>query len=68
MQTSLLTLDGLRHLVLPALNLAIPNLALIIRLVAAGTTETMTQDYVKYARARACAAAASSAGTCCATS
>ncbi|BBK32082.1 peptide/nickel transport system permease protein [Stella humosa] len=51
-QTSLLTLDGLRHLVLPALNLAIPNLALIIRLVAAGTTETMTQDYVKYARAK----------------
>ncbi|WP_100962459.1 ABC transporter permease [Bosea sp. FBZP-16] len=51
-QTSLLTLDGLRHIALPALNLAIPNLALIIRLVAAGTTETMTQDYVKYARAK----------------
>jgi peptide/nickel transport system permease protein len=51
-QTSLLTLDGLHHIALPALNLAIPNLALIIRLVAAGTTETMTQDYVKYARAK----------------
>ncbi|SFB86203.1 peptide/nickel transport system permease protein [Bosea sp. CRIB-10] len=51
-QTSLLTLDGLQHIALPALNLAIPNLALIIRLVAAGTTETMTQDYVKYARAK----------------
>ena len=51
-QTSLLTLDGLQHIALPALNLAIPNLALIIRLVAAGTTETMTQDYVKYPRAK----------------
>lgn len=50
--TSLLTLDGLQHIALPALNLAIPNLALIIRLVAAGTTETMTLDYVKYARAK----------------
>ena len=50
--TSLLTLDGLRHLVLPALNLAIPNMALMIRLVAAGTAEAMTQDYVKYARAK----------------
>ncbi|WID95017.1 ABC transporter permease [Bosea vestrisii] len=51
-QTSLLTLDGLHHIALPALNLAIPNLALIVRLVAAGTAETMTQDYVKYARAK----------------
>ncbi|TAJ26854.1 ABC transporter permease [Bosea sp. (in: a-proteobacteria)] len=51
-KTSLLTLDGLKHLALPAINLAIPQMALMIRLVAAGTTETMTQDYVKYARAK----------------
>jgi len=51
-ETSLFTLDGLRHLILPALNLAIPNAALLIRLVATGTTETMTQEYVKYARAK----------------
>ncbi len=44
-KTSLLTLDGLKHLALPAINLAIPQMALMIRLVAAGTTETMTQDY-----------------------
>lgn len=50
--TSLLTVDGLRHLILPALNLAIPNMALMIRLVAAGTTEAQAQDYVKYARAK----------------
>jgi peptide/nickel transport system permease protein len=51
-KTSLLTVDGLRHLILPALNLAIPNLALMVRLVAAGTVEAKGQDYVKYARAK----------------
>jgi peptide/nickel transport system permease protein len=51
-ETSLFTLDGLRHLILPALNLAIPNAALLIRVTAAGATETMTQEYVKYARAK----------------
>ena len=51
-KTSLLTLDGLRHLALPAFNLAIPNMALMIRLVAAGTAEANAQDYVKYARAK----------------
>jgi peptide/nickel transport system permease protein len=52
MRTSLFTLDGLRHLVLPALNLASPNLALMVRLVAAGTAEANAQDYVTYARAK----------------
>ena len=51
-RTSLLTWDGLTHLALPAINLAIPNMALMVRLVAAGTSEAMTQDYVKYARAK----------------
>ncbi|MFD1624842.1 ABC transporter permease [Azospirillum griseum] len=51
-RTSLFTADGLRHLVLPALNLAIPNVALVIRLVATGTTDLMTQEFVKYARAK----------------
>jgi peptide/nickel transport system permease protein len=51
-KSSLFTADGLRHLILPALNLAIPNMALMIRLVAAGATEAKAQDYVKYARAK----------------
>lgn len=51
-RTSLLTWDGLTHLALPAINLAIPNMALMVRLAAAGTSEAMTQDYVKYARAK----------------
>jgi peptide/nickel transport system permease protein len=51
-QTSLLTANGLKHLILPALNLSIPNMALLIRVVAAGANEAMGQDYVKYARAK----------------
>lgn len=49
---SFLTLDGLRHLILPATNLALFQLALLIRLVRAGTQEAMLQDYVRYARAK----------------
>ena len=49
---SFLTLDGLQHLILPALNLAIFKIALVIRLSRAGTSEVSLQDYVKYARAR----------------
>ncbi len=49
---SFLTLDGLRHLMLPALNLALFKLSLTIRLSRAGTREAMLQDYVKFARAK----------------
>lgn len=49
---SFLTWDGLRHLILPATNLALFQLALLIRLVRAGTQEAMLQDYVRYARAK----------------
>ena len=52
MQFSFLTLDGLRHLVLPAFNLSLFNIALVIRLTHAGTQEAMLQDYVKFARAK----------------
>ncbi len=49
---SFLTLDGLRHLILPAVNLAIFKTALVIRLSRAGTREVMLQDYVRFARAK----------------
>jgi len=49
---SFLSWAGLRHLVLPATNLALFNLALVIRLTRSGTREAMLQDYVKYARAK----------------
>lgn len=52
MQVSFLTADGLAHLLMPALNLALLKLALVIRLARAGTREAALQDYVKFARAK----------------
>jgi peptide/nickel transport system permease protein len=52
MRWSFLTVDGLRHLVMPALNLALFKISLVIRLTRAGVRETMLMDYVKFARAK----------------
>ena len=49
---SFLTLDGLSHLFMPALNLALFKLSLLIRLTRAGAREAVLQDYVKFARAK----------------
>jgi len=49
---SFLTLDGLKHLAMPATNLALFNVALLIRLTRAGAQEALLQDYVKFARAK----------------
>jgi len=49
---SFLTLDGLWHLILPAINLALFKMSLIIRLTRAGVREVLLQDYVKFARAK----------------
>jgi peptide/nickel transport system permease protein len=49
---SFLTLDGWKHMLLPALNLALYKLSLIIRLTRSGTQEALLQDYVKFARAK----------------
>jgi peptide/nickel transport system permease protein len=51
MQWSFLTASGLKHLLLPAVNLSLFKLALMIRLARAGTRETMLSDTVKFARA-----------------
>ena len=50
--TGLLTLDGWKHLVLPAITLSVFQLALILRLVRAEMLEVLRTDYVKFARAR----------------
>ena len=50
--SSLFTLDGLRHVLLPALNLALLKISLVIRLTRAGTREAIHQDYIKFARAK----------------
>ena len=49
---SFLSADGLAHLALPAANLALFKLSLVIRLTRAGTREALVQDYVKFARAK----------------
>jgi len=52
MQWSFLTWDGLRHMAMPALNLSLFKISLVIRLTRAGVRETMLMDYVKFARAK----------------
>jgi peptide/nickel transport system permease protein len=50
--SSAFTLEGLRHLLLPALNLALLKISLVIRLTRAGAREALQQDYIKFARAK----------------
>ena len=49
---SLTSAEGWRHLLLPAANLALFKLSLIVRLTRSGTREALTQDYVRFARAK----------------
>ena len=49
---SFTSINGLKHLAMPATNLALFNLALLIRLTRAGAHEALLQDYVKFARAK----------------
>jgi len=49
---SFLTWDGLRHMAMPTLNLALGNIALTLRLTRAGVRENLPMDYVKFARAK----------------
>jgi peptide/nickel transport system permease protein len=51
-QVSFLSRNGLEHLLLPALNLALFKISLVIRLARAGTREVALQDYIKFARAK----------------
>ena len=48
---SFFTANGLKHMLLPSVNLALFKLALMIRLARAGTREVMLTDMVRFARA-----------------
>lgn len=50
--SGLLTLDGLKHLILPAITLCLFQLTLILRLVRSEMLEVLRADYIKFARAR----------------
>ncbi len=52
MQVSFFSVEGWSHLILPAINLALFKLSMVIRLARAGTREVMQQDYIKFARAK----------------
>ena len=50
--TGLLTIDGLKHLVLPVLTLGLFQTALVVRLVRGEMLEVLRRDFVKFAKAR----------------
>ena len=47
-----LTWDGFRHIILPAVTLALGTLAMLIRLIRAQIMEVMRQDFIRFARAK----------------
>lgn len=51
-RTGLLTLDGWKHLIMPAVTLAAFQLAVLLRLTRAGMREVLTEDYIKTAWAK----------------
>ena len=51
-QSSLFTVNGLSHVFLPALNLALFKMSSVIRLTRAGTREIILQDYITFARSK----------------
>jgi peptide/nickel transport system permease protein len=50
--TGMATVDGWKHLILPAITLAVFQLTLIMRLVRSEMLEVLRADYIKFARAR----------------
>ena len=52
MPISVFSWDGFSHVLMPAVNLALFKLSMVIRLARAGTREVMHQDYIKFARAK----------------
>ena len=52
LQLSIFNLEGLRYALLPAINLALFKLSLIIRLTRAQVREQSLLDYIKFARAK----------------
>ena len=51
-RTGFLTVSGIKHLILPALTLAMYQLAVLLRLTRAGMREVLTEEYIKTAWAK----------------
>ena len=52
MPISIFSWDGFSHVLMPAINLALFKLSMVIRLARAGTREVLHQDYIKFAKAK----------------
>ena len=52
MPLSIFSWDGFSHVLMPAVNLALFKLSMVIRLARAGTREVLHQDYIKFAKAK----------------
>jgi peptide/nickel transport system permease protein len=52
LRISIFTWDGIQHIIMPALTLAVGQMAMLIRLTRAGIMEVMRQDYIKFAKAK----------------
>ena len=52
MPISIFSWDGFSHVLMPAVNLALFKLSMVIRLARAGTREVLHQDYIKFAKAK----------------
>ena len=51
-KTGLLSVDGWKHIILPAVTLSLFQLTMILRLVRVEMLEVLRTDYIKFARAR----------------
>lgn len=51
-KTSLFAPGGIKYIILPAVTLAMTNIATTLRLTRSGILENMKQDYIKFARAK----------------
>ena len=51
-KSSLFTLDGLYHVILPSINLAVFKVSMMIRLAKTGVLEIKNQDFIKFAEAK----------------
>ena len=51
-ESSLFTVDGWKHLIMPAVTLALFNLALLMRITAAAVEKAHREDYARYAVAK----------------
>ena len=50
--TGLLTLSGIKAIILPSITLGLYQMTLIMRLVRSEMTEVLNSDYIRFARAR----------------